>query len=323
MSGQNRTCKGLCKRFQVTKPSGFGRYESGQAHCQTCNTWVDHNSCRLRDGSNATKGSIGWFCKCCNIQVRQHPRNKAYKEKLRNVQKQNSIEEIDPDDDPDLDEIRIEHVYISKNLAQLLKKITVFMPDVYEQKNLPDIKVRIPKSIRSEIIHNWGNLDGFVETASNYDNITKISAIILFEKLKNQIGKIPTKEEFFQFANVNDVFMDNEFKSWEHFLELLQYDPWYRNSFKDTPLEHKNPILNEENETCHDLSGSYFGEQISDDEILEKIGDLRKQIEKRCKEYDSLANVVEYSHEEMFHLLEKYLRLLPKSFGCTNVRDFL
>jgi hypothetical protein len=94
MSDQIRTCGGICKKFQVTKPSGYGRYESGQAHCQICNTWIDHNGCKLKDGSNAVKNSVGWFCKCCNVRVRQKPRNKIYKEKLRNS-KNYTIQESD------------------------------------------------------------------------------------------------------------------------------------------------------------------------------------------------------------------------------------
>lgn len=77
------TCNGICKKVQVKKPSGEGRYSSGQAHCQICNTWIDHKGAHMKDGSTATKDSLGWFCNCCNYRVRQKPRNKVYKEKLR------------------------------------------------------------------------------------------------------------------------------------------------------------------------------------------------------------------------------------------------
>ena len=80
---QKRTCNGICKKVQVKKPVGEGRYGSGQGHCQTCDTWIDHVGCHMKDGSPATKDSVGWFCNCCNYRVRQRPRNKVYKEKLR------------------------------------------------------------------------------------------------------------------------------------------------------------------------------------------------------------------------------------------------
>ena len=81
---QKRTCCGICKKFQVKKPAKGGRYESGQARCQICAVWIDHNGCILKDRSNATADSVGWICRCCNYRVRQNPRNAVYKEKLKN-----------------------------------------------------------------------------------------------------------------------------------------------------------------------------------------------------------------------------------------------
>ena len=80
---KKRICSGRCKKFRVFKPTGKGRYESGQALCLTCDIWIDYNGGHLKDGSSATEDSIGWFCNCCNYRVRHHPRNKVYKEKMR------------------------------------------------------------------------------------------------------------------------------------------------------------------------------------------------------------------------------------------------
>ena len=81
---EKRLCLGICKQYKVKKPTGkVGRYESGQARCQTCEIWIDHNGCILKDRSTATVGSVGWTCKCCNYRVRQKPRSLVYKEKLR------------------------------------------------------------------------------------------------------------------------------------------------------------------------------------------------------------------------------------------------
>ena len=88
---EKRTCKGICKKFKVKKPAG-SRYASGQGRCQTCDVWLDHNGARLKDGSPATKDSLGWQCICCNYRIRQKPRNKVYKEKLR--ESQNSMKNI-------------------------------------------------------------------------------------------------------------------------------------------------------------------------------------------------------------------------------------
>ncbi len=84
-----RICNGLCKKFKVTKPTGRGRYAQGQGRCQRCDVWLDHNHVHLKDGSSAKPGSSGWFCNCCNYRVRQKPRNKKYKEKLREHKSKN------------------------------------------------------------------------------------------------------------------------------------------------------------------------------------------------------------------------------------------
>ena len=82
---EKRICSGICKQYKVKKPKDpkVGRYESGQARCQICDIWIDHNGCVLKDGSTATVDSVGWFCKCCNYRVRRKPRNLVYKERLR------------------------------------------------------------------------------------------------------------------------------------------------------------------------------------------------------------------------------------------------
>lgn len=84
----NRICKGICKKFRAKKVSFKGRYDAGQAHCQICDIWIDYKGCHVRDGSPAKEKTMGWFCNCCNYRVRQNPRNKKYKERLRRVQGQ-------------------------------------------------------------------------------------------------------------------------------------------------------------------------------------------------------------------------------------------
>jgi len=87
---QKRICKGLCKKYTATKPVG-SRYGSGQGRCQVCDVWISHKGARMKDGSPATKGSVGWFCLCCNFRIRQKPRNKIYKEKFHDSQNHANI----------------------------------------------------------------------------------------------------------------------------------------------------------------------------------------------------------------------------------------
>ncbi|MGY5144410.1 MAG: hypothetical protein ACW9XH_08010 [Candidatus Nitrosopumilus sp. bin_32a] len=93
MEKENRTCKEICKKFIVKKPPGGSRYGAGQGRCQTCDVWIDHRGAHMKDGSPAAIDSVGWFCDCCNYRIRQKPRNKIYKEKLRD--KSDNLENIE------------------------------------------------------------------------------------------------------------------------------------------------------------------------------------------------------------------------------------
>jgi hypothetical protein len=62
------TCKGICARHKAQKPTGVGRYASGQKRCQICEIFIKWD---------------GLWCPCCGYRLRTRPRNLKYKEKLR------------------------------------------------------------------------------------------------------------------------------------------------------------------------------------------------------------------------------------------------
>lgn len=210
MSLGNSVCSGLCKKFQVTKPVGMGRYESGQGHCQTCNIWIDHRGCRMKNGIPAKEGSLGWFCNCCNYRVRQKPRNKVYKEKLRNNKQSDGDSNI------------------SRQQANLLKKITPIL-NKYSNKDFQKIKAEIPKSTNLSTVEARTN---FIENADDY-------------------------------------------------------------------------------------------EQESMEDVVKKFENLKTEIHNSCKEKDVQNPENYYSYVEMFALLEKYLKLLPKKLKYENIKNFL
>ena len=259
----NRTCNGICKKFQVKKPVGEGRYGSGQGHCQICNTWIDHIGCHMKDGSPATKESVGWFCNCCNYRVRQNPRNKLYKEKLRESKTQNN--ELQNSTNDDL--ITAKDLFISRGQASLLKKLTLLMPNIDEIKSHSEILEKIPEFLQYEINDNWGTLENFLSLATNYQQLNQISAIILFEKLKEEIGHIPSKDEFLNKVNLDENWINNEFKNWEYFLDLLQYDPWYR-TIKKSLKSEINEIKSENEINQTPEKAMNFGEGFTESQKL-------------------------------------------------------
>jgi hypothetical protein len=64
----NMVCKGICIRHKALKPTGAGRYSTGQKRCQICDIFMDWDSL---------------FCPCCGYRLRTKPRNLKYKTKLR------------------------------------------------------------------------------------------------------------------------------------------------------------------------------------------------------------------------------------------------
>jgi predicted amidophosphoribosyltransferase len=64
-------CKGVCPKYKATKPTGMGRYEAGQRRCQVCEQWMTWE---------------GLWCPCCGYRLRTKPRNKKYKERLREIE---------------------------------------------------------------------------------------------------------------------------------------------------------------------------------------------------------------------------------------------
>lgn len=319
---QKRTCMGICKKFQVKKPTLGSRYGSGQGHCQTCDTWIDHNGCHMIDGSDAKENSVGWFCNCCNVRVRQKPRNKKYKEKLRSEKSNLEIVKDDTDEelgDSTYDEITAENLDISKKQATLLKEISIVMPNKDEDLDILEIITNIKDHIRFEIKDNWGSWAKFFEFARDYEELNPISAIIIFEKLNQNIGRVATRQEFLDIVNIDEKWIDAKFKSWEHLLELLGHDPWYRNNSKKELVKLPKKIILDKNR----LTETSNNEEIeSIEEIIQKTNELKIKLLTHYKEKDSEKSVTDYSYVEMFELLEKYIKIIPNDTKYLDVKNF-
>ena len=312
---ENRTCKEICKKHIVKKPTSGSRYGSGQGRCQICDVWIDYRGAHTKDGSPATKDSMGWFCNCCNYRVRQKPRNKIYKEKLRNDKK----DEAETSEHME-DEITAKELYISKQQASLLKEISLILPDSDEEFDVLKVIDKIPDSIQFEIKDNWGSWENFFKLALNFEQLNKISLIILFEKLNSQSEEVISKEYFLGTVNVDEAWINNEFKSWEHILELLGYDPWYRNKSKTERIV----IENEKN--IEDDVNEYKKIKIDDKEsikdIIQKTDNLKTELLEVFKLKDIEKNAIDYSYVEMFGLLERYLKIIPNKKEYQDIKNF-
>jgi hypothetical protein len=68
-------CKGICKKYRAIKPLFSGRYASNQVRCQICEIFLTSEGVQIKNGSP--------YCRCCHYRVRTKPRNRFYKEQLR------------------------------------------------------------------------------------------------------------------------------------------------------------------------------------------------------------------------------------------------
>ncbi len=243
---QNRTCKRACKRFQVSKPTGKGRYESGQARCQTCDIWIDYKGCHLKDGSSAKKDSVGWYCNCCNYRVRMHPRNKVYKEKLRDKQDSQTVSGTNEQGYghtlQSTDQI-IDLSHFNNKRAQMMKKIGICIlkqrkdnhPKKIDEYLMEEFSLPV-SDIESEFDASIDEIMGFADVL---DPPNKISMIAEFELIRDALGRTPTKQDIGDYSILNAAQYENEFESWEHMLEKLGYDPFYRDRIKNNNTDDK------------------------------------------------------------------------------------
>jgi len=318
-----RTCRGACKRFRVLKQSGVGRYASGQGRCQICDVWIDHNECHLKDGSPATKHSVGWFCNCCNFRVRQKPRKAEYKEKLRNKTVKHNVKRERYDNDPDT--FSAAGANIGEHQADLLKLVAPFMDKIDKLKDPVMIFDFMPEYLTKEIKDKWG-LEEFISLAMNRTHPNKISLIIMLEQLKKDLGRVPTKTQFLAAMSIDEDLVNTEFQSWNGLLDLLRYALPHEEGFKDAGSDRTSagnsksfPAKNRPEITLK----SEYSDHDTPAEMSQKVDLLRGQIQEDCKRRDARGTDVGYSYGEMFRLLEIYLMMLPSSSRYSSVDDFV
>ena len=66
------SCKGICYRYKVSKPTGMGRYQAGQKRCNLCDIFIKWD---------------GLSCPCCKFRLRTTSRYTKYKEKFLELQR--------------------------------------------------------------------------------------------------------------------------------------------------------------------------------------------------------------------------------------------
>jgi hypothetical protein len=219
-----------------------------------------------------------------------------------------------------MENVAVEDIDISKGQAEFLKSIMNFV----RIGELTPMKLRqlLQKTIGMKhfINENWGDEEYFINLALNEKDSNQISQIFYFLNIKNKIERVPTKQDMEELSVIDISEYENRFGTWESFLDLLGYDPWYRKKTiakkiqKPLKVSKKQFLQNETN--CFDDNDSFK-------ETIAKINTLKNQIEKDFRQRDSEDDYSDYSYVEMFQLLEKYLKILPYELKYGNIKNLI
>ena len=72
------------------------------------------------------------------------------------------------------------------------------------------------------------SISKLLEMAHKLRPPNKISLIVEFERIRLELDRVSTKQEFIKRSKLRITDYNKEFTSWEHMLERLFYDPFYR-----------------------------------------------------------------------------------------------
>lgn len=229
-----RMCTGKCREYRAKRPAKGGRYEAGHGRCQTCDIWIDHRGCHMHNGRPAVKGSIGWYCNCCNFRIRRNPRNTEYKQRLRHSRGRRAQgRAADAAGGRAADAAggaqgraaaaEIDLSYFNKRRARMLRDLGRVMAK--SEGGSLDVPDDLVEMLEDEFD---ASLAGIVWLARS-ESPNKASLIAELERIRIAIGSVPTRQEMKKNgARFPLSAYDDEFESWGHLLDRLGYDPWYR-----------------------------------------------------------------------------------------------
>lgn len=234
MEQPNRTCTGKCKKYRVKKPAAGSRYGAGHARCQICDVWIDHRGGHLKDHSPASADSSGWFCNCCNYKVRRSPRNIEYKAKIRTTSHVRGSARRDG----------VDFEYFNKRRARMLRGLGEAVARSAAGEGA--FKDMLPAGMTEEELAAEFDTDiGELLRLAASDSPNKASLIADLELLKQELREVPTKKEMAARSKFTVAQYESEFQSWEHLLDRLDYDPWYRDRQRRESLDRKNRLITE------------------------------------------------------------------------------
>ena len=220
--GRRPVCRGTCRKYAADKPAGTGQYGEGQARCQICDVWVDAKGARLEDGTIAAAGTVGWHCRCCKHKLQARRRIVRYKSRPGAARRAGAGLKNHGASSVDLS-------YFNRQRAGLLQGLAAAMPESRDDVVGAGAGY-LPAGMIGSLREEFGDVSELLDLAYDIDPPNKISLLIEFEKVKWNLDRVPTRAEFEKASPVGAGAYDDEFDSWENFLDKLGHDPWYRSA---------------------------------------------------------------------------------------------
>jgi len=221
-----------------------------------------------------------------------------------------------------MENVAVEDIDISRGQAEILKLI---MKDIRIGELTP-IKLRqvLNRNIDTKyfVNENWGDEEHFISLALDEKDSNQISQILYFLNIKNKIERVPTKQDMKELSVIDISEYEKNFRTWENFLDLLGFDPWYKNN-KPTLRTHSSATISTDNELENNEYSKVFSKNDTLEETFKKLNELRIKIKEKYEKKDSEENYADYSYVEMFKLLEKYIEIMPNKSKYSNIKDLL
>ena len=157
----------------------------------------------------------------------------------------------------DMGNVAAEDIDISKGQAEFLKSI---MKHVRIGEFGPTkLRQIINRNIDTKyfINENWGDEEHFISLALDEKNSNQISQILYFLNVKNKIERVPTKQDMKELSVIDISEYEKKFRAWENFLDLLGFDPWYKNNNSTVPVKKikSDSEINHLQEALNESSG--------------------------------------------------------------------
>ena len=281
-------CRGTCQKYAVDERAGMRRYGEGQARCRMCDVWLDAKGALLEGGAIATAGTVGWHCRCCRCKLRARMRNVRYTSRSGPTGRVGT-------DVGNRGTSNVDLSYFSRVRADLLQRLAAVLPERRE-----DIAGSGDDYFPTEMIYNlreeFGDTNELLDLAYDIDPPNKISMLVEFERIKWNLDRVPTKDEFERISPLSVGAYESEFGSWENFLDKLGHDPWYRhaNALTGDGVQHKQSTMPTDGRD--DTTDSTYDDNSDYDNVAmlrEKMRDILEYDQDALKIFEMLESDID------------------------------